>query len=273
MLDSPAGDTNNSSSTRGWACPLSNPSPRRGTSLPSFPLPDPRGGAMNAPPPVHLPTKSSHSINPTGNVDSNIRIGCFNLRGFQCNQHYGYELIQDFDVIGFSEHWLHSYNLPQLRNFHNEFAFVAVAPPDVEDNVFCIPQYIRGHGGVAIGWRKSLSQHITTLSNFSNHRMTGIKLMTVQGPLFIISVYMPSRSGCTDPFKDSMDQLGATIELLPPGSNVIIMGDFNADPGIHGGPKSTTEANEQGRIFLQYLQSWDFTSTHLHLNPSLHSHT
>ena len=42
---------------------------------------------------------------------------------------------------------------------------------------------------------------------------------------------------------------------------------------IHGGPKSTTEANEQGRIFLQYLQSWDFTSTHLHLNPSLHSHT
>ena len=50
-------------------------------------------------------------------------------------------------------------------------------------------------------------------------------------------------------------------------------GDLNADPGTSGGPASTTSVNEQGRILSKYLQSWGFTSAHLHLNDTPSSYT
>jgi len=88
------------------------------------------------------------------------------------------------------------------------------------------PHLVRGHGGVAIGWRRDLDTLISTVPHILSPRMVGIKLDYSDGPLFIIAVYLPSRSGCTDPFKESMDQLGAAIELIPPGCK--ILGDFNA---------------------------------------------
>ena len=92
-------------------------------------------------------------------------------------------------------------------------------------------------------------------------------------PIYIISVYLPSRSGCTDHFKEALDQLDAAISLLPPSADIIIMGDFNADLGAHGGPKSTTPANEQGKILHHYLVRRNFVSTHLHLCELTSTHT
>ena len=77
--------------------------------------------------------------------------------------------------------------------------------------------------------------------------MIGIEYNLSHCSLYIISVYLPSRSGCTDDIKESLDQLDAAITLLSPGTDIIIMGDFNADLGLLGGPKASTEVNEQGR--------------------------
>ena len=41
--------------------------------------------------------------------------------------------------------------------------------------------------------------------------------------------------------------------LLPPGSDIIIMGVFNADMGHLGGPQSSTQLNEQGKILHRYI--------------------
>ena len=89
-----------------------------------------------------------------------MRIGCLNVRGLKGNSSY------------VSEHWLHDY---ELRNFHPDFNFYAIAAPQAEDNLYCVPKHIRGHGGAAIAWRKSLDQYVKRLTNISSHRVVGIQ--------------------------------------------------------------------------------------------------
>ena len=52
-----------------------------------------------------------------------------------------------------------------------------------------------------------------------------------------------------------MDYLDAVLGHLAFDNDVIIMGDFNSDPGSEGGPLSSTPTNEQGRILLCYQQT------------------
>ena len=103
--------------------------------------------------------------------------------------------------------------------------------------------------------------------------MIGIEIQLYPVPVFVFSVYLPSRSGCTDVFRESLDQLDAVLESLPPSSDIIILGDFNADPGSQGGALSTTRLNEQGRILVPSMVSWNLVSTHLHKSHLSSSHT
>ena len=118
-----------------------------------------------------------------------------------------------------------------------------------------------------------MDERVSSVPIISSSRMVGVEVNLPHGSLFVISVYLPSRSGCTDIFREALDQLDATISLLPPGSDIIIMGDFNADLGQYGGPMSKTEVNEQGKILYQYINRWHFVSVHLHLQSTLPSFT
>ena len=117
---------------------------------------------------------------------------------------------------------------------------MAVPSPKEEDTVYCVPRLIRDHGGVALGWRSVLDTFVSPIPFVSSSRIIGIQLSLPQYTLYVISVYLPSRSGCTDVFKESLDQLDAILMLLPPGAEIVIMGDLNADLGHLGGPKSCT---------------------------------
>ena len=149
-------------------------------------------------------------------------------------------LLNDFDIkfIAISEHWLHDYNLYRIQQISDEYTILAKSPPQQEDPVYCVPRLIRGHGGVALGWHKSLDRFISPLPSVSSCR---IEYNPSHHSLYLISVYLPSQSGCTDEFKESLDQLDAAILLLPSGADIVIMGDFNADLGNLGGPGSCTE--------------------------------
>ena len=61
-----------------------------------------------------------------------------------------------------------------------------------------------------------------------------------------------------------MDYLDAVLGRLVFDNYVIIMGDFNADPGSEGAPLSSTPTNEHGRILLRYLQRRNYLSVHLY---------
>ena len=107
----------------------------------------------------------------------------------------------------------------------------------------------------------------------STHQSIGIEIKIPPAPIHVFSVYLPSRSGCTDAFREALDLLNATMDTLPSISYTIILGDLNADPGSPGGPLSTTRVNEQGRILSQYLSLWNFVSAYLHKSNLSSSHT
>ena len=82
----------------------------------------------------------------------------------------------------------------------------------------------------------------------------------------------PPETSSSDIFREALDYLDAALHHLPPSDNLIIMGDFNADPGHLGGPLSTTSTNTQGRILLQFMDKFNLVSTHLHKSNLLLSH-
>ena len=199
----------------------------------------------------HLPTSDL----PHTDYSTSLSFGCFNSRGLISSLHYIQHILNhhSLDFLAISEHWLHEYNLNVIHQLSNDYKFVAESAPKEENNVYCVPRLIRGHGGVALGWRSELDGFVSPITSVATSRMIGIKFSVSQYTLYIFSVYLPSRSGCTDAFKESLDQLEAMFMLLPPGANIIVMGDFNADLGHLGGPRSCTQINEQGKILHQYI--------------------
>lgn len=111
---------------------------------------------------------------------------------------------------------------------------------------------------------------MSKINRFSSHQYIGI---SIDNCLSIFSVYLPTRSGCTESFKESLDFMQLALEFCNPLGPVIFARDMNADPGPAAGPLLSTTCNEQGRILLCYLKAWDYTSAHLTLNTSSKSHT
>ena len=139
--------------------------------------------------------------------------------------------------------------------------------------MYCRPRYLRGHGGVSIAWHKSLSNSVSKIVLPNTQRIVGIKLLSEPRPICFFSVYLPSRSGCTDVFKESLDYIDAVINNYSFDNDLILMGDFNADPGCSGGPLAETSINEQGRILSRYLAKWNYLSVHLCLTKNITTHT
>ncbi len=75
------------------------------------------------------------------------------MRRLKSNAYFTHHLLDQLDIVGLSEHWLHSYEAKQLLDLHPDFNFHAAFAPTEEDPLFCRPRYLRGHGGVAIAWR------------------------------------------------------------------------------------------------------------------------
>ena len=103
------------------------------------------------------------------------------------------------------------------------------------------------------------------------HRVIGIQLLSVPRPPFFLSVYLPSRSGCTDDFKEALDYIDAVINTYGFDNDIVILGDMNADIGNSAEP--ITSPSEQGRILSAYLARWNYLSVHLCLPLRGHAHT
>ena len=88
--------------------------------------------------------------------------------------------------------------------------------------------------------------------------MVGISLQAQPRPICLLSVYLPTLTGCTDIFKEFLDYLDFMINLLGYDNDVLILGDINTDLGLGGGPMASTSINEQGKILTQYLKDGTF---------------
>ena len=125
-------------------------------------------------------------------------------------------------------------------------------------------------------WPSSGGNHlIQKLPSFSNHRVMGIQLTAKYCNLCLLSTYLPTRSGCTDQFKETLDYLDSILSQVGLDHDTMILGDLNADTGPSGGPHCTTSANEQGQFLQRYLLNWNHISAHLNTPqpPPCSSHT
>ena len=84
-------------------------------------------------------------------------------------------------------------------------------------------------------------------------RIVGIHLLPSRRSICFFSVYLPTRSGCTDDFQNCLDQLDSLLSFYGLSSDIVLLGDFNADLGLVG-PWGSTPINEQGWILQRYLQ-------------------
>ena len=196
--------------------------------------------------PSHPSTPSSPARNSSPNHLSYLKFCCLNVRGLASNLCYIKYLLNHFpsDIIRLSELWLHNYNLHSNQQIHSHYKFIDHARNIL--SIYCAPFLIRGHGGEAIGWHSRIDLLLSPIPIISTHRIS-FKTTTYPTSTFpIFSAYLLSHSGFTDRFREVMDQLNATMDLLPSLTEVIILDNLNADPGCRGSPLSTTRENEQG---------------------------
>ena len=85
-------------------------------------------------------------------------------------------------------------------------------------------------------------------------------------------MYLPSRSGCTDAFKESLDYLDSLLGLLAFDNDVTVIGDANADPGPSGGRKNPVMLPTQMELSLPIFKSPPLqTPSTMKVKPMEHS--
>ena len=148
-------------------------------------------------------------------------------------------LLCALDILAISEHWLHAPELSQLSRLGPEFCYYAKSHSPIEGTPsnYCS----RGKGGVALVWRKSLGSLVSRL-DVDSDRIIGMQFHTARCPLCFFAIYLPTKSGCTEEFRDCLDLLDSLVSCYSSSCDVIILGDFNADMG-NCGPWSSTSAN------------------------------
>ena len=122
--------------------------------------------------------------------------------------------------------------------------------------------YSKGQGGVAILWNRNLTS-ITPLYQIAHDRICAIRLQCDNASVVnIYCVYMPAR-GCADDLETTLDELSAIIENSELGSHNILCGDFNADLGLKGGPRSTKVPDKRGDALSKFIKEYNSNAVNL----------
>ena len=83
---------------------------------------------------------TSASLGVEASATTNMRVGCYNVRGIKSNNDNTHKSLNQLDVCAISEHWLHDYDLHQLQNLHADFeVFSTCSPPQEDGTITCTP--------------------------------------------------------------------------------------------------------------------------------------
>ena len=114
----------------------------------------------------------------------------------------------------------------------------------------------------AIIWDKRLTS-VTPLYQIPHDRICGVRLQCENSSVVnIFCVYMPAR-GCADDLETTLDELSAIVEGTEIGSYNILCGDFNADLGCKGGPRSTKNPEKRGGALYNFTTQYGYIPANL----------
>ena len=152
----------------------------------------------------------------------------WNVRGIMSSA-YSLSCLLDengIDIALLSEHKLFSYSSEFLRSINTKYDYVSVEQSSINpySNAKC------GQGGVAIMFKKSLSDRIERIDHLKNDRILGIELKPTENEYestFVFSVYLPAHNSIID-YKDTISELEAISSFYLKEGNIVIGGDYNA---------------------------------------------
>ena len=155
-----------------------------------------------------------------------MRITSYNCNSFRNNFENVRALLHDCDIILLQELMLEKRDLEILGDLHEDFKYIAEVR-DREMDGICEG---RPSKGVAIYWRDAFSSSISPV--YANDSLIGIIVNSGSSRLLILNVYLPCDTQdrfAVNEYKQSL----ANLENVIRDQNVhevLIMGDFNADP-------------------------------------------
>ena len=188
-----------------------------------------------------------------------LRLCAWNSRGMSAAVPYLRQLVQNFDILFISEHWLHHNRLGKLNDISVDVDWFARASRFSGSEHYGSS---RGQGGVAVIWGKNLSG-VTPLTQIHHDRICGIKMQTKDGAILnFLCVYLPAK-GSNENYGEVLDELGAVIESMEEGSYTFVCGDLNADIGAMGGKRSDIKPGKEGKLLAGFISEYSFVAANL----------
>ena len=191
---------------------------------------------------------------------SEIRIACWNTRGYLASTPYIRQLLEEHDILAISEHWVFEnrlYKLSEISDTHHCFARASRLAPAEDYGKG------RGQGGVAVFWDKRITC-ITAVSNIILDRACAIRMQTLSGSIiYFVSLYLPA-NGSRESLDASLDEVSELINSREAQAHVILLGDFNGDVGSSGGPRGYRTPTARGSKVMAFFNRHDLIPVNMH---------
>ncbi len=152
-------------------------------------------------------------------MHNQISITSFNANGFCSSKPYINHLIETFDIVGVTEHWLSGPELGKLDTFTGNDV-TSKCHDNLIDNP---PERGRGYGGVAIYWKDNI---VAYPIDIPCDRLIGIRVKQDLKDLCVVNVYLPDKGN----IKESAYVFECIEKLLiryRDNCDIIIIGDYN----------------------------------------------
>ena len=176
-----------------------------------------------------------------------LRVAAYNCQGAMRSALYISTLLTSYnlDFICICEHWLFPDSLCFLESLSTDYYSYAVADSSLNGLDICR----RGKGGVAIMWKKQLNYHVSSLP-IDSDRIIGVSVELDKNRLLtLLAVYLPSTNATVEQYTDCLDLLSNLYHMYCEGSEVIILGDMNAQ--LNGPRYNVSKYNKLSQEFLQ----------------------
>ena len=143
----------------------------------------------------------------TSSREQRLVISSINIEGVKSNVTGLQDVMKTSHIVCVQEHWLWGYEKDDLAslagddwNYHIVCADVAFPIPKSERR--------RGHGGVAILWKRDLQDSFRRLDE-GNERIIAVECKSQNSNICLLCAYMP-----TSGYSDTVESYGNCVDLL-----------------------------------------------------------
>lgn len=175
--------------------------------------------------------------------------------------------MQTTDILCIQEHWLLNFEKRLIQDYCENHEYIIKAADDADPRID--HKSIRGYGGTAIIWNKSITDKIKPI-DIDNNRICTLLIRT-EPPCCLINVYMPSKSTNGDSeYQNTLAEIREIKKTYENTHEVILCGDMNA---------SLIRDNPRDKAFKDFItteglladHSMDSKSTFWHHNGKYQS--